>query len=427
LAINAASPPEPIILGGVVATEAEIKAHKDKIDEYHQKDSLVKQQLFSTIMDRVLLHVQKSGASSAIWTEICEIHEGKSDLVQIDLRCRLLDTHCKESGDIHNHFVELLKLCEALAGMGTSLLDLDFAAIIMGSLLESYRPILSSMSTGVRIAKMLLSLDDLISFVTEEYEHCQLMINHMTKKVTNSAFSADVQKCKGSTQAKGASPDTTCYNCNWKGHYKADCWSSGGGKEGQGPKRESHRGTKAQKQIASIAAVLQVQKDFVFASANATPEKSRCAIIDSGMTSHFCPEQAKFVTFSEIAPQDIRTADRSSVSAIRWGDMKIDLPFSKMHTTVTLKNTLYTPEMALTLISTTQITDIGFTINFESKLCKIMGLLPERQLLATIPQIGVLYTIAASVQHQVHIAKVSVSDLHRALGHVAQPAVIDAV
>jgi hypothetical protein len=83
--------------------------------------------------------------------------------------------------------------------------------------------------------------------------------------------------------------------------------------------------------------------------------------------------------------------------------------------------------MELTLMSTTQITDAGFTVNFKSKLCKIIGLLLEHQHLATIPQIGGLYTIAASVQHQVHIANVLVSDLHRALGHVAQPAVIDTV
>jgi hypothetical protein len=40
----------------------------------------------------------------------------------------------------------------------------------------------------------------------------------------------------------------------------------------------------------SITAVPQVQKDFAFASVDATPEKSRCAIIDSGTTSHFCLE-----------------------------------------------------------------------------------------------------------------------------------------
>jgi hypothetical protein len=56
--------------------------------------------------------------------------------------------------------------------------------------------------------------------------------------------------------------------------------------------------------------------------------------------------------------------------------VKIDLPFSKMHTMGTLKNTL---------ISTTQMTDMGFTVNFGSKLCKIMGPLPECQLLAMIP------------------------------------------
>jgi hypothetical protein len=136
--MNAALPLEPVMPGGVVATEAEIEAHEDKIDEYHQKDSLVKQQLFSTITDRILLRVQKSGASSVVWTEICKIHEGKSDLVQIDLRRRLSDTHCKESGDIRNHFGELLKLREVLAGMGTLLLDSDFTPIIMGSLPKSY-------------------------------------------------------------------------------------------------------------------------------------------------------------------------------------------------------------------------------------------------------------------------------------------------
>jgi hypothetical protein len=131
--------------------------------------------------------------------EICKIHGGESDLVQIDLRHRLLDTCCEESGDICNHFRELLKLCKVLAGMGTSLLDSDFAAIIMGSLLESYQPILSLMSAGAQIAKTPLSPDDLINFITEEYEHSQLTINRTMKKVTNSAFSMDVQRCKGST------------------------------------------------------------------------------------------------------------------------------------------------------------------------------------------------------------------------------------
>jgi hypothetical protein len=55
LAMSMASLPVPLMPGGTAVTDTEIEAHKDKIDEYHHKDSLVKQQLFSMIMDRVLL------------------------------------------------------------------------------------------------------------------------------------------------------------------------------------------------------------------------------------------------------------------------------------------------------------------------------------------------------------------------------------
>jgi hypothetical protein len=41
----------PLMPGGTAVTDAEIEAYEDRIDEYHHKDSLVKQQLFSTITD----------------------------------------------------------------------------------------------------------------------------------------------------------------------------------------------------------------------------------------------------------------------------------------------------------------------------------------------------------------------------------------
>ncbi len=75
---------------GSEPTESEVEDLDDKIDEYHQKDSLVKQQIFSTISDQLLLRVQSLGSASKIWDEVCKIHEGKTELVQIDLRRRLL-------------------------------------------------------------------------------------------------------------------------------------------------------------------------------------------------------------------------------------------------------------------------------------------------------------------------------------------------
>jgi hypothetical protein len=164
------------------------------------------------------------------------------------------------------------------------------------------------MSAAARIAKVPLTPYDLISFVSEEYEHRQLAINRTVKKVGNSAFTTDSRShagkgsAKAQLQVKGASPDAECYNCHHKGHSKSDCWSPGGGKKGQRPKQDSCRGTQTQKQTATIAAVTKNQKDFMFASTDVQPVGARCAIIDSGATSHFCPDRTKFITFSEIAP-----------------------------------------------------------------------------------------------------------------------------
>jgi len=384
------------------ATAAEIEAHEDLIDEFYYKDSLAKQQLFSTILDHVLLQVQSLDNSSMIWKEICRIHEGKSDLVKIDVQWRLSETQCEESGDMRLHFFELRRLHELLAGMGVSIPDDDFTTIIMGSLLESYRPILSPMSAAARIAKTPLTPYDLISFVLEEYEHCQLTVTQTSKKGGNAALSTD-SSCRNTPKAKGPTPDVVCYNCNKKGHFKSDCWGPGGGKEGQALKRNSQSRGKSPKQTASVAAVPETQKDFAFASTDAKPVGKRCAIIDSGATSHFCPDRSKFVTFSEIEPQDVCTAGGTCISAIGRGDVKIDLPFSKMKTTVTLKNTLYTLEMAFTLIFTPHMAPAGFALHFESRTCNVLMPLPGRRIIATIPQIDRLYSIAATAKESTPI------------------------
>jgi len=70
---------------GMIPTDTDIKERDKKMDEYDQKNSLVKQQIFSTIIDRLLLRMQKLESASEVWAEICQIHEDKTELMQIDL------------------------------------------------------------------------------------------------------------------------------------------------------------------------------------------------------------------------------------------------------------------------------------------------------------------------------------------------------
>lgn len=140
--------------------------------------------------------------------------------------------------------------------MGSIIEDHDFHAILLGLLPESYRPILSSISTAARVTQTPLTSNELITIITEEYEHRLLTDRRSLKKGRSSALSARANNSKGrqsNTTAAQSNPDAVCYNCDRKGHYKSDCWRPGGGKEGQGPQQRQRCGGHTQKQTANTA------------------------------------------------------------------------------------------------------------------------------------------------------------------------------
>src|SRR5258705_6175566 len=387
------------------ATEAEQEAREEKIDEWYQKDAYVKQHIFSTITDRLLLRVQKLPNASEIWEQIRHIHEGKTELVQVDLRRQLQDTRCEEEADVRNHCSELLRMREELAGMGAILEERDFYAIVLGSLPESYRPLLSSINAAARVTSKLLSPNELIDVVSEEYEHREITSRSTQKKSGNTALSAEAGAKNGRTENRS---EGTCFNCGKTGHYRADCWRPGGGKEGQGPSPGQRRGANLQQSCAIAATRDDYQVECAFATSDMVniakqlnvPTARRSAIIDSGATSHFSPDYSKFTDYVTISPIEVHTADGGILSAIGRGNIRVDLTLGSARTTVTLKNVLHTLDMVFTLISTNRIAAAGFAVHFEEGTCKILTPAPARRIIADIPQIDGLYSLAAQTPAQ---------------------------
>jgi hypothetical protein len=135
-------------------------------------------------------------------------------MVQIDLRRRLQEMRCEEGGDIKMHLGEQLRIRASLAGMGAEIEDRDFYAIILGSLPESYRPLVSSINAAAKIAQKPLTPPELISIITEEYEHRLLANPRPNKKGGNAALSTKTGSGRSRTTygSSQSNQDVTCSN-----------------------------------------------------------------------------------------------------------------------------------------------------------------------------------------------------------------------
>ena len=107
-----------------------------------------------------------------------------------------------------------------------------------------------------------MSPNDLIAFIMEKAHHC--VINDECTKNAKSALAAHT---KGSGKAKGKKKNKdqsniTCKNCHRPGHGQPDCYSKGGGKEGQGPKQRKK--AKDKEETAVVVADDDENQLFVF-------------------------------------------------------------------------------------------------------------------------------------------------------------------
>jgi hypothetical protein len=125
-----------------VVTEDQINAKEKKLDEYEQKEYMACHVILGTILIHLLLTMKSLKSEKEMWDAVKKDATTKSKIHQVDTRCRLQQSKCDEDGDVKAHLIEMVKLHNELAGMGTSIGEEEFSTIILGLLPASYRTLL---------------------------------------------------------------------------------------------------------------------------------------------------------------------------------------------------------------------------------------------------------------------------------------------
>jgi transposase InsO family protein len=96
----------------------------------------------------------------------------------------------------------------------------------------------------------------------------------------------------------------------------------------------------------------------------------------------------------------------------------VEVPNGKSTTPVLLCDTLHAPDMGLTIVSISRITDAGHSVSFEGQSCKIKN--KTGVLIGDIPaSMSGLYKVEHAYSAKEALERVDLPTLHRRLGHIA--------
>ena len=148
--------------------------------------------------------------------------------------------------------------------------------------------------------------NDLMNFFIEEAQHCVINAEHSADGGSVLAVQGKKGKHSYGNKREKSKSGVSCENCSKPGHTKPDCYSKGGGKEGQWLKQKDHK--KGAKKMDESAAGAETEDEELFAFTCTSDYTSLAnalqllkdqygACIDSGSSSHYCPDQNKFENY----------------------------------------------------------------------------------------------------------------------------------
>jgi gag-polypeptide of LTR copia-type len=183
-------------------------------------DGAVEKQLIATsIPDAAFNRVKAHANAKDVWEEL------------MDLQGQLASTMCGEDENVRSHFERLAMMRERLASLGKTITDTEYAYILIRSLPPSYEPVWHGLNAAAELTGKTIYPKNVIHLAGGEFDRRALK---KTAQGSDEAFVAESPR-KGKDKRR----DMECYNCHKLGHTKAECWAKGGGKEGQGHRRNS--------------------------------------------------------------------------------------------------------------------------------------------------------------------------------------------
>ena len=265
------------------------------------------------------------------------------------------------------------QLQEQLHLMGSLVSDDEFIILLITSLPESWDQFTTAY-LGANGNNTTVTSHELVAIITEENRRRQ-----EKSMGGDSAMFSQARNHGGRTHRTPDSSDVECYNCHKKGHTRDNCWSKGGGKEGQGPrtKKKAGQGNGQRKDHANQAQANEDLKDSAYqVQESATSQFSTSFnrddwLADSATTSHISNERQTFVDFTPLTSSSIMGVGDQLIQALGHGTVILKCKVGNEVFTHCLQDVLYAPKAVNNLLSVRRLDDAGGEFRVTQGKCEL--------------------------------------------------------
>ncbi|KAJ3543106.1 hypothetical protein NMY22_g3260 [Coprinellus aureogranulatus] len=326
-------------------------------------DAKTRTRIELAVGDSEMIHISGAETAAQMWKQLSQVKESKGKLGVLATRRNLFRAMADEGFDMVEHVSNLRRLQAELHTMGSKVSDEDFFMILITSLPESWDNYTSAY-LGANSNSPTITSHELISILMEEDRRRK-------GREGDGGVGTTLQSRK--VRSGGNSREKECFNCRKKGHVKAECWSKGGGREGEGPKgrRGPHRGNRTHQanEINSTLNDVAYMSNCVETSFNTYEISKYDWLLDSCTTSHICTSREAFSDYRELHNGTVQGIGPNPARALGRGTVAVHFTINGQTLRHHLRDVLHVPDAPNCLLSVPRLDEAGGTVVFENGTC----------------------------------------------------------
>lgn len=353
---------------------------------WSKRDDQARATIGLLVEDNQLLHIRNANTAREAWAALKGYHQKATLTSKVLLLKRVCRTVLKEGGDMEEHITTISNHIEQLTALGQELPDNLVAALLLGSLPESYETLVTALESRPESD---LTSQLVKNKLIDEYKRRQGAKDTRDNFRSRETAMKLVHKDKGFTQAK-----KDCFFCKKPGHFKSECikYKSWKNKQEKTNKVSEQNPGKSSNQYCWLGKASDTILGGACLGKNTTKEKVDSWFVDSGATSHMAQTKDFFRNLDLSRRGHVRLADDeklADVKGIGSGVIKC-APGGEKITELIMRDVLYVPSFGSNLLSVKKLAKEGYKLIFEDDDCHIMK---NGELLATAKLSPELYEV----------------------------------